>query len=459
MSASTLLELTERTKIGLSDNVKSNRIISDVRPSTESLFKTKEKYFFEEASVSLTGSSFLGSSPQFEIKQSEGYVGDFMLECTFTYNTSSIVGACWLANMLQLMTWRGGGNDLLKVSGETNLLMLITANPHLEDRKKLVSLYGGYGGDLVSNYHATTYTWIFPIIAPGSKGILKGLTDDYSNPVWPVGKMNTSLILNIDFKAAASLATTVGSLVLSACKLRYKKYRMIGDIGVPTTSVGKQLVYTTCVPYVQEAEIFQSNSGGATTTDDLKSVITSGELQYIGFYKTHYTNYLTGLNPLAGSELAYVQLLLGGNTVLYQHDSVLEGDLRAYEQFKANGQILYDKFDPTNAPLINLAATTTVSGLTITTGSTGTGSIALFPQPQQSIGRYYNIPISPNYAWDLYNFGSHGVNLNNETVRLTTTSITTGGVPRLKVFAVYKALINLYSDQTAKQKWDFSFNA
>jgi hypothetical protein len=422
MSASTLLELTERTKIGLSDNVKSNRIISDVRPSTEYLFKTKEKYFYEEAAITINGTNLFGSTYQFEIKQSEGYVGDFMLEPTFTTATATTLPPMFAIEMINGMTWRGGGNDLFKVSGEVMAMIMFTINPHYEDRRYLYNMFGGVGGDLVAAGAHVCY----PIIGPGSKGILRGLTDDFSNPVWPVGKMNTSLILYIDIKATALVDVhATPTTKLTQLILRYKKYRMLGDIGVPTTSVGKALVYTTCVPYIQETEIY--NTQGVTTTDyDLKSVITSGELQYIGFWNNPAASYANN-DCLIGSELAIVKLTLGGNTILYQHDSTVEGDLRHLQSFKQTGQIIRNYYSSTT--IVN----------------------------ESQYGRYYNIPISPNYSWDIYNFGSHGVNLNNETVRLTIS--TTTGVPRIKVYAVYKALINLYSDQTAKQKWDFSFNS
>jgi len=449
MSAQILLNTTERFANGLSDakvpEFTTLKLINDIRPESGELFKTKEKYFKEDVSVTLSAISSSGTKLLFPIPKGDAFIGEMFLDVVYTNSTSDVC-ALWGYNMIQNIYLQAGGGKLMEMSGEAMAYLQLLQHTAVEDRIKLVELCGGVGGVVSSG------SICFPIIAPGSKGLIKNITDNQSNPCFPIGLMNTDTSnLYITIRPFSEFVVTGSGLAITSITLRYKRYAISNDLGIPSTKTGKAIIYKICCPYVYETEIQTANVSG-TIKESVKGAIVPGELQTLIVAKSSVNAFVTNKEFMAGMALPYMQLKVGGQTV-YEHNSLKEAELKSYMNYKNTTKIEFQ-------PQINGSSTTLI---TYTGSKTNTDPILasdlanLYQKNHNAIfGYYYCVPFSPNYGYDLWNYGSHGVCVNSEQNIDLTTTISGAETPRVKVIAIYKSMLIVRSDNTCEHKVDYS---
>jgi hypothetical protein len=179
----------------------------------------------------------------------------------------------------------------------------------------------------------------------------------------------------------------------------------------------KTALYTFCYPYVQENPFIFTQGSSGNYTQDIKAIITQGELQCLLLSYSTDANYDAAKEQFMGSELSYLNLAVEGNNA-YTFNSAREYNVKSFIKNKQTSGI---------------------------------------PGPDQTasdIGNQYMISISPNYAWDFFNPGAPGINFNQSNMLLT--AYLANDTWKLHAVAIYKGVIHIYDNKSAELKYDMS---
>ena len=423
MSASRNLEIALKNGKGASDvkDFETPKKNQDVLTSFPDTYRTTDRYYLEDAAITVSSPSY-GSTIQFEVKDTDMMVGNFFLDITVANASGAACPEGWIANLLNRIEVRTGGNRLIWMTGQTLVYNLLIENTSRIDKQAVLRMFGSvYGaGALVGSGDVTQLNYCVPLICPGSKGLINNPMNIDQKPMFPVGMVGQSLMFYITLASAVTDIDPNSKISVSSIVLRYNRARVKDKAFIPTPTSGlKKAIYSFVFPYIQE-DVYPLVETGTTlnTNVDIKSVITQGELQHIIIAKSTTTNYVTGVKRFAGSELTYVNLSIEGNAT-YTINSTAEYDNKNLMLNKSTSEILSAALTPT------------------------------------LLGRFYVIPISPNYTYDLFNLGAPGVNFNQSNMILTTKQIG-NSTNYLYVCAVYKAVIHVYDNKSAEIKYDMS---
>jgi len=403
MSSSELLNIKERNTSLPSDVIKCKEIV-DVKKTSQHMFKTKETYFKEF--ISLTSSSTsLGSEHQFSISRSDGFVGSFFLEFLPDNNDVFDVGKIWAYSAIDYIQVEIG-KKILRYSGLSLLQFLCTVNNNDTSTKTLLGLIGGNeGADINSTIG------ICVLLAPGSNGVIKGLTNMSLNPLWPIGKCSNDMVIKVGLKSSADIDVNA-KLALTHLKLHYYRYKIKGDPSILKKGTGKNVIYTWNFVDIVDNSWKRTQTSGTVDSVNISSIIQSGELQFISLYQVTDANHDDNKEYFESQEITALSLKIKGNTKLYEHSSTNEAILKMAFNWKQK---------------------------------------TIFPNTSTY---FYNIPISSNFAWDPVNLGSKGCDLNLETPVLDITGPASDTI-YLKVMSVYKCLYNVKSNGIVEQKLQF----
>ena len=396
MASNDLLELSYR-RPNFNDGLKTKKI-SDIKKTTSDTFKTKERYFIQDNEL-LSGSTSMGSTHTFSIKRSEGFVGNFRLYMTLAGSTTTgqLVHAAAIDEIDVII-----GSSVMKYSGLTLWHFLNTINNDATAKTELAAWAGG-----AAKTTTAAGLGIVPIVAPGSNGLYKTYSDMGENPMFPIGKCNTDMVIRVTLKAITDLETTT-AMTLTSLYLKYYSAKIKDDIGISTTKGGKQVVYSYNYVHFQDQTLTKVQVSGTEYAYDLSSIIINGDLQFVGCTQTIDAEYSTAKDHFDTQEIAALRMVLKGTHNIYKHTSTLEARDKHLKYFKG----------------------TNVFGQTST--------------------YFYNIPISANFAWVVNKPGSSGCNLNLESPLLYITAPASDTV-RLHTFAVFKCIYQVYSDKTVKE--------
>lgn len=397
MASKEILSISERHK-NFNDGL-STKLLKDIRRTSGDTFKTKERYYKEEVVKTSNQTSF-GTEHVFRIDRSDQFVSRFMLE--FNCSGASTTKNHWAVAAIDYIQIEMTGVNNLRYSGLSLATFLLTVNTDNQMKEFLADMWGDA---LTTTALGQKFT---PIVGPGSSGVIKGYGDMGQNAAWPVGKQGSDLIIKIGLRAASALETTSGVLTLDSLKLRYDRYVIKGEIGIPTTSAGRQIIYSYNFVYFQETDIIKATTSGNEDSLQIDNIITDGDLQFLTFFAVIDGEYVTNTDHFNAQAIVAANFKIKGSQTVWSVSSLLEKQVKNVQDFK--GKALF----PTNST------------------------------------HFYNIPISPNFCWNVKNLGSPGVNLNLENPTLNVTAIATDTV-RYHVLAVYKCVYNLYSDKTAKE--------
>ena len=156
------------------------REIADIKKTTHDCFKTKERYFREDVSLTSNSTSF-GVTHQFDINRSDGFVGNFRLEFLFA-STSTVAGDLPIWDLINYIEIRLSGQPVFRYSGESLGIILCIINTKKDIKDYLGALVGGAGG--ATQLNATRL--LTPIIGPGSNGIICAHADMAQRPAFPI---------------------------------------------------------------------------------------------------------------------------------------------------------------------------------------------------------------------------------------------------------------------------------
>jgi len=424
MSASRNLEIALKNGKGASDvkdfeTMKKNQ---DVLTSFPDTYRTTDRYYLEDAAITVTSPS-LGSQVQFEVKDTDMMVGNFMLDIKIAVSATTACAEGWVANLLNRIEVRLGGNRLTWMSGQALAYNLLVENTSRSDKQRIMEMFGSVSGT-GSGSVADGSRFCVPLICPGSKGLINNPMNIDQKPLFPVGMAGQSLMFYITLEGTAGNIEPNGKITVSSMVLRYNRARVKDKAFIPTPTSGlKKAIYSFVFPYVQEDVYAITDAAtNASVNQDIKSVITQGELQHLIVVKSTAAKYDigsgVGSGRFDGGEVKSFTLSVEGNPT-YSVSSTQEYRLK---------NLMLNK------------------------------STALLPKGDGTDGGgyFYVIPISPNYTYDLFNLGAPGINFNQSNMILTTESIVNGTAVKLFVCAVYKAVIHIYDNKSAEIKYDMS---
>ena len=415
MSASRNLEIALKNGKGASDRPEFDtpKKNQDILTSFPDTYRTTDRYYLEDAAITVTSPSF-GSTIQFEVKDTDMMVGNFYLDISYTNAAGAT--SCrngWISHLLNRVETRVGGQRLTWYSGETLKYALLTQNTLVEHKKAISLMFGTATGDTgVSNN-------VIPLICPGSKGLITNTMNVDQKVFFPVGMAGQSLMFYITLGALATIDAN-SKLAISSIVLRYNRARIKDKAMIPSQTSGlKKALYSFVFPYFQEDAYAITAGSGAANTQDIKSVITQGELQCLFVSKLNVAN-TTANEYFKGYAMTSINLKVEGNDTW---------TINSTAEYKVKNMLL------------NKCGPETWSSLTA----------------NDAIGNYYVIPISPNYTYDFFNFGAPGINFNQSNVQLITSDDNGGaGTERLYVCAIYKGVIHIYDNKSVELKYDFS---
>jgi hypothetical protein len=417
MSASRNLEIALKNAKGASDRPEFDtpKKIQDILTSFPDTYRTTERYYLEDANIVQTAPAF-GSTIQYEIKDTDMMVGNFMLDIVVANaGTTCLAAEGWVANLLNRVETRLGGQRLTWYSGETLRNALMLENTSVESKKAIASMFGS--GNTVGAGEITQLQYCVPLICPGSKGLINNPMNIDQKVLFPVGMAGQSLMFYLTLGAKADV-DPASKITVTSITLRYNRARIQNKAMIPSSTSGlKKALYSFVFPYFQEDAYLISVSSGVQYTQDIKSVITQGELQCLMVSKSTLAKYSAAKSNFEGYEMKKITLRVEGNDT-WAVNSTYEYNLKnlmlnktTFETYKGDGTAL---------------------------------------------GYIYTIPISPNYTYDFFNFGSPGVNFNQSNIQLITDTNANTEVQKLYVCAIYKGVIHVYDNKSAEIKYDFS---
>lgn len=397
MSASELLHISER-HVNFNDKIVTPRVVTDIKSTSNDVFKTKNRYFKEEAILTATNPTF-GSEYTFEIKRSDGFISELWLD--FVFGGAATTGDRIAQSAIDYVQIELG-KKVLRYSGRSLAQYLDTVNTD-KTTKDLLATFAGTATTTTATGQVMT-----PLIGPGSHGIYQGYGQIGKSPAWPVGKMSNDMIVKIGLRSQAALESTASAtLTLTSMKLRYNRFRMRNDEAVPKTAAGRSVIYSYNFVYILDTIKVSAQTDTVDYTFDISNIVTDGDLQWVGFNSVTAANNGNGIY-FTSQAIAACKLKIKGSTEIYSQSSILEGRMKHLQNFKSNNVF----------------------------GTTGT--------------YFQNMPISSNFAWNTINPGCSGANLNLENPALTITAVATATV-NVHIFAVLKCVYQLYSDRTASE--------
>jgi len=399
MASSELLTISQR-RPNFNDSLSAKKI-SDVQRTTHDLFKTKDRYFKEQV-VLTAGSQTLGTEVSFTVQRSDAFVGGFYLEVLDTNAGTLDVGKLWLGGLINYVQVEISGQPVYRYSGLSLIQYLCTVNTQKDIKDYMGALMGGDGGDVGGNYY------YIPLLTPGNNGIFQSYGSLGTNPVYPIGKSSTDMVIKIGLRSQAAIDVN-STIVLSHLKLHYYRYRLKSSLGIAETSAGKQVVYSFHTVYIQDQDFIRAQTSGAVDQIDLSNIVTNGDLQWVGFNQVIDGNYVTACEHFETQAITQAYARIKGSTEIYRHDTLNQSIMIHMANFRDKN---------------------------------------IFPN---TATHFFNIPLQANFAWRSDTLGASGCNLNLEQLNLYILAPATDTV-RLHTMGVYKAVIQLFSDQTSDDK-------
>lgn len=346
--------------------------VIDTDSHNHSILENKIKRSFEDREI-ISSSTQFGTKHIFKINPSEMYVSDFVLQVDVvdgTTTSSDFQGA----QFIKKVEVKLDGFCAYEYTGEALQLLLKHLNyAPIERWQELYELGGGNSAVLGGNK-----TYYCDIYAPGQKCVYGS-----ENEMFPVHLLKNDMIIEVEFNTLANSFNVPGTATLGAVKLNYRKWE------------SNHPMETSYVYPMIEIEDFTNGAGTDTAgqtfvanvsqTFNVEPLFLDREVTDLLIMLTTSVN--DGLNErLRGEEIVALDLQVNGKSH-YEFANTLEGRRRHYTQYHHTNRF-----------------------------------------PLTSNATYYAIPMSHRGRGlnDNRHVYEHGLNLNNERVRLSLT-VGTGG--------------------------------